>query len=81
MRDSGPGIPRGSLKQVFEEGFSTKDGDGRKRGVGLALVRRSVLRRGGEISVRNEGGAVFTVRLPVTAPPEPEAEALLPLAR
>jgi len=81
VRDSGPGIPRGSLKQVFEEGFSTKDGDGRKRGVGLALVRRSVLRRGGEISVRNEGGAVFTVRLPVTAPPEPEAEALLPLAR
>lgn len=80
LRDSGPGIPKGSLKQVFEEGFSTKHGDGRRRGVGLALVRRSVLRRGGDVSVRNEAGAVFTVRLPVPAAPQPEPRALLPLA-
>ena len=42
------------------------------RGVGLALVAQAVHRLGGAISVVNEVGAVFTVRLPRrrAAPPQ-----------
>jgi sensor histidine kinase regulating citrate/malate metabolism len=52
------------LKQIFDEGFSTKANGQRQRGVGLTLVKRSVLRLGGDIRARNDRGAVFTVRLP-----------------
>ncbi len=66
VHDSGPGIPAGFDGQIFQEGFSTKTGPGRKRrGFGLALVRQVVDRNGGAISVENEGGAVFTVRIPI----------------
>jgi two-component system CitB family sensor kinase len=71
VEDSGPGVDPANLDRVFEEGFTTKEpGSQPMRGLGLALVRQVVQRRGGEISVTNEGGAVFTVRLPAT-----EAEA------
>jgi two-component system, CitB family, sensor kinase len=44
------------------------------RGVGLALVAQAVHRLGGAISVVNEVGAVFTVRLPRhRAAPPPDA--------
>ena len=64
VHDSGPGIPEGLEGQVFHEGFSTKSGPGqRRRGFGLALVRQVAHRNGGDVSVANDGGAVFTVRL------------------
>lgn len=66
VHDSGSGIPEGAEGQVFQEGFSTKSGPGqRRRGFGLALVRQAARRNGGDVSVANDGGAVFTVRLPV----------------
>lgn len=80
VRDSGPGIPRRALAKVFEQGFTSKANGDRPRGVGLALVKRSVLRLGGDIAVRNDGGAVFTARLPVGEPTHAE-QALLPLTR
>ena len=64
VRDTGPGIPADDLDRIFEQGFSTKSGDGRARGVGLALVRRAVARWGGRIDVHNEPGAVFDIWLP-----------------
>jgi two-component system, CitB family, sensor kinase len=71
VHDSGPGVDAANLERVFEEGFTTKaTGSQAMRGLGLALVQQVVRRRGGEISVRSEGGAVFTVRLP-----NPNAEA------
>ncbi len=70
VRDSGPGVAPGAVDEVFREGYTTKptgdgtgDGIGR-RGLGLALVRQEVLRRGGRIQVDNQDGAVFTVVVP-----------------
>ncbi len=66
VHDSGPGVPESLNGQIFQEGFSTKSGPGRKRrGFGLALVRQVAHRHGGMVSVVNDGGALFIVRLPV----------------
>ncbi|HVC78328.1 MAG TPA: sensor histidine kinase [Candidatus Micrarchaeaceae archaeon] len=66
VHDSGPGVPESLNGQIFQEGFSTKSGPGRKRrGFGLALVRQVAHRHGGTVSVVNDGGALFTVRLPL----------------
>ena len=54
-------------RDIFTEGFTTKKGRGsQRRGLALALVKQAVDRRGGTITVRNDGGALFEVRLPVT---------------
>jgi sensor histidine kinase regulating citrate/malate metabolism len=66
VADSGPGIPGERADEIFERGFSTKPSDASGRGVGLALVQVVCERRGGSVSVHNDGGAVFTARLPVT---------------
>ena len=66
VHDSGPGVLESLNGQIFQEGFSTKSGPGRKRrGFGLALVRQVAHRHGSEVSVVNDGGALFTVRLPL----------------
>ena len=62
VADNGPGIDPDAAQRVFERGWSTKEGE---RGLGLALVGQSVRRYGGGIEVANDGGAVFTVLLPV----------------
>ena len=68
VQDSGPGVPDGVDGLIFQEGFSTKNGAGRKRrGFGLALVSQIVRRTGGTVSVVNDRGALFTVRIPVKA--------------
>ncbi|MCK2236531.1 MULTISPECIES: ATP-binding protein [unclassified Crossiella] len=64
VRDSGPGIAPELAEEVFEHGFTTKVAtQGGQRGIGLALTRQICVRRGGSVSVRNEGGAVFTATL------------------
>ena len=66
VHDSGSGIPEGVDGQIFVEGFSTKAGPNRKRrGFGLALVRQVARRNGGDVAVVNNGGAMFTVRVPL----------------
>ena len=66
VHDSGPGVPENLDGQIYQEGFSTKSGAERKRrGFGLALVRQVARRNGGDVTAVNDGGAVFTVRLPV----------------
>jgi two-component system CitB family sensor kinase len=65
VHDSGPGIDPDVVDEIFRDGFTTKVATGTgRRGLGLALVRQAVQRRGGRVSVENEGGAVFTVVLP-----------------
>lgn len=68
--DTGPGVPAGASRQVFERGWSTKaDGSAGRRGIGLALVSQTVARLGGSLEVDGPPGARFTVMLPL--PPDP----------
>jgi two-component system CitB family sensor kinase len=72
VHDSGPGIGLGETERIFSEGYTTKlAGPGSRRGLGLALVKQVAARRGGEVTVLNQGGALFTVRLPLSARPVP----------
>jgi two-component system CitB family sensor kinase len=73
VRDSGPGVPS---YRVFEVGWTTKAQTNGARGLGLALVRQTVTRLGGSISMRNDHGAIFKVILPVNG-----AAVAAPLAR
>jgi PAS domain S-box-containing protein len=69
VADDGPGIPSAILERIFDPFFSTKDRSMKTggMGIGLALVRQSVLAVGGRIVVHNRpsGGSEFEVRLPM----------------
>jgi len=68
VHDSGPGVPDGERDRIFALGFSSKADSGTQRGVGLALVKLAVTRMGGDLTVDNDEGAVFTVSLPLGRP-------------
>ncbi len=66
VADSGHGLPAEDMANAFTRGWSTKTDDRLiGRGLGLALVGQAVHRHGGSIDVSVNGGAVFTVRLPL----------------
>jgi two-component system, CitB family, sensor kinase len=65
VRDTGPGVGTDVGRRVFRTGFSTKDGGpGGRRGIGLALVRVICRKRGGDVTVSGDDGAVFVATLP-----------------
>ncbi|MGH3363288.1 MAG: sensor histidine kinase, partial [Nocardioidaceae bacterium] len=65
VRDSGPGVPEEQMEAVFRQGWTTKGMSAEGgRGFRLALTRLVCRRRGGDVSVRNDRGAVFTAVLP-----------------
>ncbi|MFV1989415.1 MAG: ATP-binding protein [Acidimicrobiales bacterium] len=74
ISDSGSGIPQDLLPSVFDSGFTTKDRRTHD-GLGLALVRELVDRRGGTITVESEvgEGTLFTVQLPLPVTPQEAA--------
>lgn len=64
VRDSGPGVDALDAERMFRGGFSTKaSADVGGRGCGLTLVRLVCRRRGGDVTVHNDAGAVFTATL------------------
>jgi PAS domain S-box-containing protein len=67
IRDTGAGIPADAMPHIFEPFFTTKE-VGKGTGLGLAIAYGIVQEHGGHIAAANhpEGGAVFTVELPVT---------------
>ena len=67
VTDNGPGISPDAVGAIFERGWSTKAAHGGGRGLGLALVRQTVRRHEGTVTVEEAagGGAEFTVRLPL----------------
>ncbi len=78
VQDNGPGLAEADMDAVFVDGYSTKsDSRGTGRGMGLALVRRIVRRRHGEIHVSAGPGARFEVHLPAETPaPQPQVDIL-----
>jgi two-component system, sensor histidine kinase FlrB len=65
VTDTGPGISPENLPRIFDPGFSTRAGS---PGLGLAVCRKIVEQHGGTItaSSRRSGGAVFTLKFPLT---------------
>ena len=75
VADSGPGVPAEEREQIFARFHQGKDRAGRSTagtGLGLSIVRDVVTLHGGTVTVGEapEGGALFTVVLPTSAPPE-----------
>lgn len=63
VRDNGPGVPSESTEEIFRQGFTTKASPREGgRGFGLALSRVVCRRSGGDLTVDNDNGAVFTAR-------------------
>ncbi|MEU0068310.1 HAMP domain-containing sensor histidine kinase [Streptomyces sp. NPDC006332] len=72
--DSGPGIPADVLPHVFERFYKSDAARTRTEGsgLGLAIAAENVRLHGGTVRAANrpEGGAVFTVELPLRGPSE-----------
>ncbi len=68
VSDTGPGIPASVRDHLFEP-FVTSKPPGQGTGLGLAVCHTLVERLGGTIQAESppEGGARFTVRLPVAS--------------
>jgi PAS domain S-box-containing protein len=64
IQDTGEGIQPNDLQRIFIPFFTTKS---KGHGVGLALSHRVITDHGGTLTAANapEGGAVFTLRLPI----------------
>ncbi len=74
IADSGPGIEPENLDKIFEPFFTTKEvGEG--TGLGLSVSYSLIKQMGGELSVGNaaEGGAIFTINVPLQNNEETEA--------
>lgn len=67
VSDRGSGITEEDLEKVFEKFYRGKKTHPGGLGLGLSIAKRFVQAHGGEIEARNlkEGGACFTLRLPV----------------
>ena len=63
VQDSGGGIPAELQADVFTKGFSTKAAN---RGFGLALVKKVLERRSGELSLESspQTGTTFRIKIP-----------------
>lgn len=68
IADSGHGFDDDAVDSIFHLGVTEKSGSQEQlgRGYGLVLVRQAVARLGGDLRVESDGGAIFTVTLPLT---------------
>lgn len=70
VRDGGPGIPASNVARIFDRFFTHRPDSSRARtghtGLGLAIVKTIVEGYGGSVEAHNleQGGAMFTIRLP-----------------
>jgi two-component system, NtrC family, sensor histidine kinase HydH len=70
--DTGPGISAKTMHNIFNPYYTTKP---RGTGLGLPITNRIVKAHRGriELSNRQSGGAVFTIKLPLAAVNEKKA--------
>jgi signal transduction histidine kinase len=76
VADGGEGIPAEALPNVFERFYRADRSRSREAGgsgLGLAISRQLILAHGGSITAANrpQGGAVFTIELPLSNNPIP----------
>jgi len=66
VADNGPGLPVGFGERWFEPYTTSKN---KGTGLGLAVVKKIAEEHGGSIRAENraQGGAIFTLRLPIDA--------------
>jgi two-component system OmpR family sensor kinase len=79
VRDHGPGLPAKSHEYIFDRFWRSEGGRERGKagaGLGLAIVQGVLDAHGGRISAQNapDGGALFSVRLPKSAPAASQPE-------
>jgi len=74
FQDDGPGIAPENLAHIFDPFFTTKR-PGRGTGLGLSICKTVLREHGGNIEAATspDGGALFTITLPVTAESTPTA--------
>lgn len=75
VADRGIGIAEGDQDRVFERFYRADDARSRRTGgtgLGLSIVKHAVQRHGGEVRLwsRPGRGSTFTIRLPLTDPPD-----------
>lgn len=83
VSDSGSGIPTEQLEEIFEPFRQLDDPHTRAEGgagIGLSVARNLTELLGGTIQVESvpDDGSTFTVRLPRSGPPDPEAGRVRP---
>lgn len=68
FHDDGPGIAKENLASIFDPFYTTKR-PGRGTGLGLSICKSVMKEHNGSVEAANapDGGAVFTVTLPVSA--------------
>ncbi len=66
FHDDGPGIPKENLTSIFDPFYTTKR-PGRGTGLGLSICKSVLKEHNGSVEAANtpDGGAMFTVTLPV----------------
>jgi two-component system, NtrC family, sensor kinase len=74
VEDNGCGIPESDQERIFDAFYTTKPA-GKGTGLGLAMIRETVHRHGGSISVTSEPGqgSCFRVTLPLQSPERPQS--------
>ena len=68
FQDDGPGVPEGSLEQIFDSFYRVDDSRNsaeKGSGIGLAVVKEIILGHGGTIRAENRGGLAVIVTIPV----------------
>lgn len=78
VADAGPGIPPEDLNRVFDLFHRAPNAKAGGTGLGLAIVKGFVEAQGGQVKATNRptGGALFNIRLPAKAKPEPAKDEL-----
>ncbi len=73
VEDEGPGFDQEALSRAFEPFFTRREGG---TGLGLSIVHRVVDEHGGTVDAGNRpgGGAVVTLRMPLSGPPGTPSE-------